>query len=751
MIAHDSSIFAVHAGIRKQTLLSKIPSLNNSGDLVAIRDASGTCIDSVAYSPSWGGNSGGKSLERILPSGESTDPQNFDTCTDSLKSTPGKINSLTPRDYDLAVATISCSPPLLQSGGRVELSTEILNVGLKISDNSTVYLFEDRDLNGLPERNEYVDSTNIPPIRPGDSITVTFSSRPLRFGLYHFGIILQYAQDQRPQNNFRVIPVKVGMARSSIVINEIMYAPKAPEQEWLEIYNTLDTIVDLSRFRIATHGGSEKVRDGTLLMPNSLAVFCRDSSPSQYHYHVPWMIIQSIPSLSNNGDSISIYDDAGNLLDAIYYLPSYGGSNGKSLERIDFLAPGDSSNWAESVDSTGATPGSQNSVAILPYDLLMSGMDLPTAATNPGDNIEVTLEFKNRGRNPIGNFRLSAFVKRLIDSAEVYSYDQQFTGVLRPFDSSSLSFTLSLFKAGLYRINADISSSLDSRKRNDTTSSILNVKFPPRSVTVNEIMFTSGPLGEYFEVFNSGVDPIDLTDWTYHTTSTQSKPVRISPGHRIILPNNFFVVAADTAILHSVSDTSCVQISRQLTLRDDGDCIVLIDPARSVIDSVSYSPSWHNADIVHTAGRSLEKINPSLPSNDRSSWSTCVAASGGTPGKRNSLFVDAGAASGGITVAPNPFSPDGDGHDDFTFINYSYPVSSVKIRMRIFDSMGRLVATPVDNVIVPSTGRLVWDGRDGSGKIVKFGLYILFLEVTGSDGKSLCIYKKPLVVAKKMR
>ena len=102
-------------------------------------------------------------------------------------------------------------------------------------------------------------------------------------------------------------------------------------------------------------------------------------------------------------------------------------------------------------------------------------------------------------------------------------------------------------------------------------------------------------------------------------------------------------------------------------------------------------------------------------------------------------------------MSPNPFSPDGDGHDDFTFISYSFPVTSVKIRIRIFDTMGRLIATPADNIVVPSTGRLVWDGRDGSGKIVRFGLYILFMEITGPDGNSLATYKKPVVVAKRMR
>ena len=219
----------------------------------------------------------------------------------------------------------------------------------------------------------------------------------------------------------------------------------------------------------------------------------------------------------------------------------------------------------------------------------------------------------------------------------------------------------------------------------------------------------------------------------------------------ILLPQNYFVVAADSSILNFVSDTGIVQITKSLTLPDAGGCVVLADPSGIVVDSVDYLPSWHNSDISNTSGRSLEKINPTLPSNDKTSWSTCVSQSGGTPGKRNSLFVDAGNTSGAISVSPNPFSPDGDGIDDFTFISYSFPVTSVKVRVRIFDSIGRLIATPVSNSILPSSGKIVWDGRDGSGKIVRFGLYILLVEMTGPDGKYLSTYKRPLVVAKKMK
>ncbi|MGB9592197.1 MAG: gliding motility-associated C-terminal domain-containing protein, partial [Candidatus Kryptoniota bacterium] len=100
---------------------------------------------------------------------------------------------------------------------------------------------------------------------------------------------------------------------------------------------------------------------------------------------------------------------------------------------------------------------------------------------------------------------------------------------------------------------------------------------------------------------------------------------------------------------------------------------------------------------------------------------------------------------------PNPFSPDGDGYNDFTFISYSFNAPYVRMRVRIFDMMGRCIAVPVDNVVLPASGNVVWNGRDESGRLVRFGIYVMYIEVAGPDGSIFGTYKKQVVVAKKMR
>ena len=64
IVTEDSSLlnyFSVHSEI----IEANIPALNNGGDAVVIKDINNSVIDSVNYLPVWGGNSEGRSLERI--------------------------------------------------------------------------------------------------------------------------------------------------------------------------------------------------------------------------------------------------------------------------------------------------------------------------------------------------------------------------------------------------------------------------------------------------------------------------------------------------------------------------------------------------------------------------------------------------------------------------------------------------------------------------------------------------------------
>jgi hypothetical protein len=187
-----------------------------------------------------------------------------------------------------------------------------------------------------------------------------------------------------------------------------------------------------------------------------------------------------------------------------------------------------------------------------------------------------------------------------------------------------------------------------------------------------------------------------------------------------------------------------------LGLNNDGDTVVLRTPAGSVADSLAYEPSWHNPLVGDPAGRSLEKILLGGSSTDRKNWSTCLHAAGGTPCAPNSLEIPAVPFRPGLTAFPNPFSPDADGHDDFSVLRFELPADVCAATVTIFDIRGRTIRHLASGQPVPAKGEMVWDGLDDRGRPLPIGPYIAFLEGSDREGTGRCAAKCLIVVARRL-
>jgi hypothetical protein len=279
-------------------------------------------------------------------------------------------------------------------------------------------------------------------------------------------------------------------------------------------------------------------------------------------------------------------------------------------------------------------------------------------------------------------------------------------------------------------------------------------------LVVNEIM--SSPFtneAEWIELYNPTNKTIDISNWKMYESSTGL--VISDTCSSIIKPGSYVVFAADTTVLNRYSylktpdSTFKVFIHNKtslssLGLNNDADLVQIKDLFNTNIDSVYYSDKWNNPNITSTTGVSLEKINYSLPSNDKSSWSSCTLPVGGTPGKKNSIFTQVLPSSGSVTISPNPFSPDADGFEDFTIINYSLSSSFSQVRLKIFDIKGRLVRTILNNRTLGQSGSIVFDGLDDSGQKLRIGIYIIFLESLNDMNGVVDQIKTTFVVAAKL-
>jgi hypothetical protein len=263
---------------------------------------------------------------------------------------------------------------------------------------------------------------------------------------------------------------------------------------------------------------------------------------------------------------------------------------------------------------------------------------------------------------------------------------------------------------------------------------------------------------EWLELYNRSMFPIDLAHWTFNDkpTSTGINSFEISDTSLIVYSGCFAIVAAESSVCSFFPDLAGSDLNRPVRIlnrvggfgfNNDGDIIVLKDFENKTIDSVNYSPLWHNPNVVDAQGRSLERINPSIDSNDPRNWSTCTNNLGGTPGRANSVFTRSIASDNKITISPNPFSPDGDGFEDFCMINYNLSPMTSTLRVKIYDIKGRLVRTLIDGEVAGNQGDIIWDGLDDSRQRARIGVFIIYLEATDMVSRRTITAKAVAVVA----
>ena len=103
VIARDSSILNYHRNISSEIVITNLPVLNNDADGIVLRDDRMFMIDSVFYNKDWGGKYG-YSFERISFESASNLSSNWGDSIDIELSTPGRVNSIKPKNYDLKIS-----------------------------------------------------------------------------------------------------------------------------------------------------------------------------------------------------------------------------------------------------------------------------------------------------------------------------------------------------------------------------------------------------------------------------------------------------------------------------------------------------------------------------------------------------------------------------------------------------------------------------------------------------------------------
>lgn len=345
--------------------VTSFPSLNNSGDNIVLRSDLGAQIDSITYTIAWYNDpnkeDGGYSIERINPEDPCTDISDWRASNASLGGTPGVQNSV----YD---NTPDSDPPFVTQ--LIALAPSYLEVyfseGMDSLSLVTASVATDP---GLTVQNQYSFSAH------PSMMTIQFQEALAASQVYE--IVIQNVEDcwGNGLTHQGLFALPETITPGDLVVNEFLSDPITGGQDWVELYNNSEKLLDLYQLELAnkandTIAGNESINEHFLLYPGEYAVISEDTTHILQNYPaaIPGrFILSNVPSYSNDEGTIYVISGT-QTIDAVTYTSDWhfkllDSDDGKSLERIDPDGfSNDGNNWHTAAESIGfATPGGVNS------------------------------------------------------------------------------------------------------------------------------------------------------------------------------------------------------------------------------------------------------------------------------------------------------------------------------------------------------------------------------------------------------
>ncbi len=538
-----------------------------------------------------------------------------------------------------------------------------------------------------------------------------------------------------------------------VIIHEIMADPSPPQRlpdaEWIEVANNSGLPISLSRWRFCKSATCVTLPP-YILPADSTIVLCAANRAAELNVFTPVLGLPGFPSLNNDGDQLSIYSPQGKVIHAVKYSDSWYGSDfkkqgGFSLEMIDkgnYCVA--SENWKGSESAFGGTPGKINSVAgntadeTSPYAVRVFVTDSTRISVIFNETID-SLSAVNAYYNidPVG-------IRPATISVEAPALDRAELVLPSPLERNQV---YELKVSGVKDCSANVAPEQSIRfgiPETPTAGEIL----------INEILFNPSSGGvDFVELYNNSDKVFSMKDLMIanrNDAGELNSVVNISREGILFLPGQFMVITESSEITRR--QYVCGPSENFITLftpsmPDDKGEVVILNSAGDYIDEVNYDKDWHFPLITNDEGISLERISYSGASVDNRNWHSAASTHGfATPGLENSQHRSSLAESAEIEVDPKIISPNGDGKNDFAFINYGLAENGYTANLTIFDSGGHLVRLLCRNDLCGARGFWKWDGLGDNGKVLLPGVYIIFIELLNPSG-SKAVFKKAVVLS----
>jgi hypothetical protein len=479
------------------------------------------------------------------------------------------------------------------------------------------------------------------------------------------------------------------------------------------------------------------------LAPGAYAVMLSGESTGTEPYLIDdtWYFpLSGMPSLNNSGDSLRLINAlTGQEINTVNYSETWYKDPGKadggfSLELINpnALCEG-ASNWREPF-SVNHTMGEENSV----YSPAQPNAVLWKSARIVSD---------------------SAFALEATGKVEASSFSILMSPDLNPRSpmpqsGASSRFTVNTnepFLPGVTYI-VEVSNALDCAG-NPIENAELPLRIPEaQDVVINEVLFNPYTgASDFVEFYNRSAYAIDLAGWTLdYLNSDDERAFRtLSDTSLVLQPGEYIVFTEDeesVAINYPGTAQDRLRTMDLPTYSNDAGRVTLVSNLADTIDDFAYDEDMHFELLRDVDGVSLERIDPSRKTIDRTNWhSASEFVDFATPGYENSQYLLA-ATKEEVTVSPETFSPDQDGVDDVVNIAFSVEESGYVANIKIYDPEGRQVRDLVNNRILGRTDVVSWNGIRDDAQKADIGIYLIFIELYNLQGE-VKHFKKTCVLA----
>jgi len=351
--------------------VTNFPSLDNETDLIALFSSTGKTIHSVQYTAAWYQNelkkAGGWTLEMINTKNPCGGITNWKASVDANGGTPGNKSSVD------GVINDETTPTLLRAF---------------TINNTSITLVFDEPLDSLKASavNNYIIDNGISAVSANavspvfDKVDIVLNAPITTGNIYTLTAanVIDCKGNAIGIKNTAKFGIPQNADSFDIVINEILFNPKPGGEDYVEVYNRSQKIIDLSHTYIANRDAAGVIRDIQQLTPESILLFPKDfmvltSNPvvvkAQYITTNPddFITVTGMPPFSDDKGNVIILNTQGAIVDEVKYsdkwhFPLISNTEGVSLERIDYEAPSLQGNFHSGATSFGyGTPGYKNS------------------------------------------------------------------------------------------------------------------------------------------------------------------------------------------------------------------------------------------------------------------------------------------------------------------------------------------------------------------------------------------------------